>query len=54
MSMLQYRHKSRAWKAMAATDEEGSTRPVKDVIARALEDGDTPEPEPVSEMDDLA
>ena len=37
MSMLQYRHKSRAWNAMVATDEHGVTRAIKDVIARSME-----------------
>ncbi|MFB7504179.1 FHA domain-containing protein [Streptomyces broussonetiae] len=37
MSMLQYRHKSRAWNAMVTTDEHGVTRAVKDVIARSTE-----------------
>ncbi|MFK4042623.1 FHA domain-containing protein [Nonomuraea wenchangensis] len=36
MSMLQYRHKSRAWKAMVATDGDGVTRAVKDLIADGL------------------
>ncbi|MCD0484073.1 FHA domain-containing protein [Streptacidiphilus sp. ASG 303] len=38
MSMLQYRHKSRAWNAMVTTDEQGVTRAVKDVIARSTEE----------------
>ncbi|GGM21471.1 hypothetical protein GCM10010129_77190 [Streptomyces fumigatiscleroticus] len=37
MSMLQYRHKSRAWNAMVTTDEQGVTHAIKDVIARSLE-----------------
>ncbi|MFD3733533.1 FHA domain-containing protein [Streptomyces sp. NPDC058632] len=37
MSMLQYRHKSRAWNAMVATDEQGVTRAIKDIIARSME-----------------
>ncbi|MFJ3672423.1 FHA domain-containing protein [Streptomyces sp. NPDC090106] len=32
MSMLQYRHKSRAWNAMVTTDERGATRAIKDII----------------------
>lgn len=36
MSMLQYRHKSRAWKAMVTTDADGVTSTVKEVIARSL------------------
>ncbi|MET8537770.1 FHA domain-containing protein [Streptomyces sp. NPDC005065] len=37
MSMLQYRHKSRAWNAMVTTDEQGVTRAIKDIIARSME-----------------
>ncbi|WP_031100739.1 MULTISPECIES: FHA domain-containing protein [unclassified Streptomyces] len=37
MSMLQYRHKSRAWNAMVTTDEQGVTRAVKDIIGESLE-----------------
>jgi 2-polyprenyl-6-methoxyphenol hydroxylase-like FAD-dependent oxidoreductase len=37
MSMLQYRHKSRAWNAMVATDDRGVTRAIKDIIARSTE-----------------
>lgn len=35
MSMLQYRHRSRAWKAMVTTDENGETGTVKDRIGRS-------------------
>ncbi|WP_406841625.1 FHA domain-containing protein (plasmid) [Streptomyces sp. AHU1] len=37
MSMLQYRHKSRAWNAMVTTDEQGVTHAIKDVVARSME-----------------
>ncbi|QFQ95664.1 FHA domain-containing protein [Streptomyces phaeolivaceus] len=37
MSMLQYRHKSRAWNAMVTTDERGVTRAIKDIIDRSME-----------------
>ncbi|MFJ4517173.1 FHA domain-containing protein [Streptomyces sp. NPDC088816] len=37
MSMLQYRHKSRAWNAMVTTDEHGDTRAIKDTIAQSIE-----------------
>ncbi|WP_030229405.1 FHA domain-containing protein, partial [Streptomyces sp. NRRL WC-3626] len=37
MSMLQYRHKSRAWNAMVTTDEQGTTRAIKDIIDRSME-----------------
>lgn len=40
MSMLQYRHKSRAWRQMVATDDEGNVRPIKDIIASAIAEGD--------------
>jgi 2-polyprenyl-6-methoxyphenol hydroxylase-like FAD-dependent oxidoreductase len=36
MSMLQYRHKSRAWKAMVTSDEHGESRAIKDKIAQSL------------------
>lgn len=39
MSMLQYRHKSRAWNAMVTTDDQGVTRAIKDIIARSAEAG---------------
>ncbi|MGW0791712.1 FHA domain-containing protein [Streptomyces sp. NPDC002911] len=37
MSMLQYRHKSRAWNAMVTTDERGATRAIRDIIADSME-----------------
>ncbi|WP_433418359.1 FHA domain-containing protein [Microtetraspora malaysiensis] len=40
MSMLQYRHKSRAWNAMVTTDENGVTRAIKDTIVQGIEEGD--------------
>ncbi|MFJ4847157.1 MULTISPECIES: FHA domain-containing protein [unclassified Streptomyces] len=36
MSMLQYRHKSRAWNAMITTDENGVSRAIKEVIAQSI------------------
>ncbi|MFK4066637.1 hypothetical protein [Streptomyces sp. NPDC029674] len=36
MSMLQYRHKSRAWNSMITTDEHGVTRAIKDKIQESL------------------
>ncbi|MEV0186150.1 FHA domain-containing protein [Streptomyces sp. NPDC050625] len=51
MSMLQYRHKSRAWNAMVTTDERGVTRAIKDVIARSME-GDRAA-QPGAEVSDL-
>ena len=38
MSMLQYRHKSRAWKAMVTTDGNGVSEAIKDRIARSIEE----------------
>ena len=40
MSMLQYRHKNRAWLQMVAADEEGNFRAIKDIIARGIEEGE--------------
>ncbi|MFF4535228.1 FHA domain-containing protein [Streptomyces aureus] len=37
MSMLQYRHKSRAWKAMVTTDDKGATWAIKDIIAHGID-----------------
>ncbi|TWD11747.1 FHA domain-containing protein [Streptomyces sp. T12] len=37
MSMLQYRHKSRAWNAMVTTDERGATRAIKDIIDASMD-----------------
>ncbi|MFE2914538.1 FHA domain-containing protein [Kitasatospora indigofera] len=39
MSMLQYRHKSRAWNAMVTTDQQGVTCAIKDRIALSIEEG---------------
>ncbi|WP_225803665.1 FHA domain-containing protein [Streptomyces sp. NK15101] len=38
MSMLQYRHKSRAWNTMITTDENGVSRPIKERIAQSIEE----------------
>jgi 2-polyprenyl-6-methoxyphenol hydroxylase-like FAD-dependent oxidoreductase len=35
MAMLQYRHKSRAWRAMVSTNENGEQRAIQDLIQRA-------------------
>ena len=40
MSMLQYRHKSRAWRQMVTADDEGNVHPIKDIIASAITEGD--------------
>jgi pSer/pThr/pTyr-binding forkhead associated (FHA) protein len=39
MSMLQYRHKSRAWLQMVTADDEGEFRAIKDIIAQGIEEG---------------
>ncbi|MFE2889547.1 FHA domain-containing protein [Streptomyces graminifolii] len=44
MSMLQYRHKSRAWKAMVTTDDQGVTWAIKDIIDHGI-DGIAEEPD---------
>ena len=40
MSMLQYRHKSRAWLQMVTADENGDFRPIKDIIAEGIAEGE--------------
>jgi hypothetical protein len=40
MSMLQYRHKSRAWLQMVTADEEGKFRAIKDIIAQGITEGE--------------
>ncbi len=40
MAMLQYRHKSRAWRQMVTTDAAGNTRAIKDQIALGIAEGD--------------
>jgi hypothetical protein len=40
MSMLQYRHKNRAWLQMVTADEEGNFRAIKDIIAQGIAEGD--------------
>ncbi|MFG2343140.1 FHA domain-containing protein [Streptomyces phaeochromogenes] len=52
MSMLQYRHKSRAWNAMVTTDERGVTRAIKDIIADSME-GDRGVAGPDADRSDL-
>jgi hypothetical protein len=39
MAMLQYRHKSRAWRQMVTTDSAGDVRPIKDLIAIGIAEG---------------
>ena len=40
MAMLQYRHKSRAWRQMVTTDADGNTRAIKDIIAQGITEGE--------------
>jgi hypothetical protein len=40
MAMLQYRHKSRAWRQMVTTDASGDVRAIKDVIAQGMAEAD--------------
>jgi hypothetical protein len=40
MAMLQYRHKSRAWRQMVTTDPAGNVRAIKDQIALGIAEGD--------------
>ncbi len=40
MSMLQYRHKSRAWLQMVTADDDGNFRAIKDIIAQGIAEGE--------------
>jgi pSer/pThr/pTyr-binding forkhead associated (FHA) protein len=40
MAMLQYRHKTRAWRQMVTTDEAGNTLAIKDLIAQGITEAD--------------
>ncbi|HUA46711.1 MAG TPA: FHA domain-containing protein [Solirubrobacteraceae bacterium] len=40
MAMLQYRHKTRAWRQMVTTDTAGNVRAIKDLIAVGVAEGD--------------
>jgi len=40
MAMLQYRHKTRAWRQMVTTDEAGNVRAIKDQIALGIAEGE--------------
>jgi 2-polyprenyl-6-methoxyphenol hydroxylase-like FAD-dependent oxidoreductase len=44
MAMLQYRHKTRAWRAMTTVDELGQPVAIKDRIADAIRDHGGPDP----------
>ncbi|WP_431964512.1 FHA domain-containing protein [Actinacidiphila sp. bgisy160] len=53
MSMLQYRHKSRAWNAMITTDENGVGQAIKDKIARSIEESAAGKPDREADIDAL-
>lgn len=53
MSMLQYRHKSRAWNAMITTDENGVGQAIKDKIARSIEESAAGKPDRAADVDAL-
>jgi FHA domain len=40
MAMLQYRHKSRAWRQMVTADAAGTVRAIKDQIAQGIAEGE--------------
>lgn len=40
MQMLQYRHKSRAWRQMVTTDAAGNVVAIKDLIAKGIAEGE--------------
>src|SRR5262249_46508280 len=40
MQMLQYRHKSRAWRQMVTTDAVGNVVAIKDLIAKGIAEGE--------------
>lgn len=53
MSMLQYRHKSRAWNAMVTTDEHGATQAIKDRIAVSIAASEAGAPDKDADIDAL-
>jgi hypothetical protein len=53
MAMLQYRHKTRAWRQMTTTDAAGATVAIKDLIARGIEEGRTTSPDRGTDLDTL-
>ena len=53
MAMLQYRHKTRAWRQMTTTDEAGATVAIKDLIARGIEEGRTTSTDRGTDLDTL-
>jgi hypothetical protein len=53
MSMLQYRHKSRAWLQMVTADEEGNFRAIKDIIAEGITEGEEGHFDAESDLEEL-
>ncbi|MFD0366399.1 FHA domain-containing protein [Streptomyces sp. NPDC059071] len=51
MSMLQYRHKSRAWNTMITTDENGVSRAIKEKIAQSIEESEGKELDRKADID---
>ncbi|MDT7741562.1 MAG: hypothetical protein QOE59_640 [Actinomycetota bacterium] len=50
MSMLQYRHKSRAWRQMVTTDDTGRSQPIKDLIAQGITAGEEQAPDRAADL----
>lgn len=53
MAMLQYRHKSRAWRQMVTTDEAGDTVAIKDRIAQGITSAELDDLRPDADLDAL-
>lgn len=53
MSMLQYRHKSRAWNTMITTDENGVSRAIKEKIAQSIAESEGKDLERDADIDAL-
>jgi hypothetical protein len=54
MAMLQYRHKTRAWRQMVTTDAAGNVRAIKDLIAVGAAEGDRGSYDRNEDIDELA
>lgn len=50
MAMLQYRHKSRAWRQMATVDPTGALRAIKDIIADGIDEGRQAPPDRAADL----
>lgn len=53
MAMLQYRHKSRAWRQMVTTDGAGNAQAIKDRIALGIAEGDRDAYDRQADIDEL-